>query len=177
MSHENDDTGITHKEFFEKALTTAGEWTRFADPKALGVAVFLSFGATDLLRYARQLFYGFSANSWLEWLTTVCFVGACLSALVTVIFVSSALFPRLQPKGPRSLFYFGGIAQFDDPDEYEQEVRKKTPQELESHMASQAWNVAKIADKKHRLTQRAYFSLLVFIAFWVVARLALYSIS
>jgi hypothetical protein len=57
MSSGND-SGISHKEFFEKALTAAGEWARFADPKALGVAVFLSFGANDLLRNARRLFFG-----------------------------------------------------------------------------------------------------------------------
>ena len=146
MANENEDPGISHKEFFEKALTAAGEWTKFADPKALGVAVFLSFGATDLLRYAGQLYYGFSDNSESEWLTTVCLLGALLLAVLTLFFVTRALFPRLEPEGPRSLYYFGCIAQFEDPEEYERVVKEKTPQELESHIASQAWNVAKVAN-------------------------------
>jgi hypothetical protein len=172
MPDENDDASLSHKEFFEKALAAAGEWARFADPKALGVAVFLGFGSTDLIRHTGQLFYGFSENSCLEWLTTLCFLGACGFAVLIVFFVSKALFPRLTPKGPRSLFYFGGIAQFGDPTEYEQEVRNKTPEELESYIASQAWNVAKLAATKHRWTWWAYFWLLLFIACWVVARVA-----
>ncbi len=177
MANNNEDSGISHKEFFEKALTSAGERTRFADPKALGVAVFLSFGATDLLRNAGHLNYGLSDNSYLEWLTMLCLLGAFLSALATVFCVTWALFPRMKPKGPRSLFYFGGIAQFNNPYEYQQEVREKTPQELESHIANQAWNVAKTADTKHRWTRRAYFSLLLFLIFWVVARVASFYVS
>lgn len=172
------DNGISHKEFFEKALTAAGEWTRFADPKALGVAVFLSFGANDLLRNAERLYFGFSKNnSALEWLLTVCFVGACLLAVLTVSAVSCALFPRLKPKGPRSLFFFGGVAQFEGPEEYECEVREKTPQQLQSHIARQVWNVAKAADAKHWWTQWAYRFLLLFFACWVVARIALSFVS
>lgn len=173
MAQNKDNPGLSHKEFFEKALTAAGEWTRFADPKVLGVAVFLSFGVTDLLRHARELYHGLSSVGRLEWLTTACFLGACLFALTTVVLVSLSLFPRLKPKGPMSLFFFGGIAQFDEPEEYERKVRSKTPQELESQIAYQAWNVAKTANTKHRWTRLAYFSLLVFLTFWVLARVAL----
>lgn len=164
---------MTHNEFFEKALTAAGEWTRFADPKALGVAVFLSFGVNDLMRNASRLFFGFTENSGLEWLTTVCFIGACLLGLSTVVCISLALFPRLEPKGPNSLLFFGDIAQFNDPEEYECEVRDKTSQELDSRIASQAWDVAKTAATKHWWTQMAYLSLLVFLFFWVIGRVAL----
>lgn len=139
--------------------------------------MFLGFGATDLLRNAGQLNYGLSDNSCLEWLTTLCLLGACVSALATTFCVTWALFPRLKPTGPRSLYYFGGIAQFNSPNEYEQKVREKTPQELESHIAKQAWNVAKTADAKHRWTLRAYFSLLLFLIFWVVGRVALFYVS
>jgi hypothetical protein len=173
MSSENQDSGMSHKEFLEKALTTAGEWARFADPKALGVAVFLSFGATDLLMNAGRLYYGFTKNSSLEWTTTMCFLGALLIGVLTVLFVSLALFPRLKPKGPDSLFYFGSIAQMSGPEKYEQEVKKLRPQDLESQIAHQTWNVAKTAAAKHKWTQRAYFSLLVFVAFWVAGRIAL----
>lgn len=170
MANENEDPSISHKEFFEKALTAAGEWTRFADPKALGVAVFLGFGATDLLKYIGQLYYGF-------WLTIVCLLGALLLAVLTLFFVTRALFPRLEPEGPRSLYYFGGIAQFEDPEEYERVVKEKTPQELESHIASQARNVAKVANAKHQRTQWAYRCLLEFLALWAVGRVALYLVS
>jgi hypothetical protein len=172
MPHEND-TSTSYKEFYEDALTAAGEWVRYADPKALGVAVFLSFGTTDLLKNAGQLYYGFSKNnSVLEWITTVGFLVTCLFGVLTVLCVSLTLFPRPKPKGPRSLFYFGGIAQCNGPEEYEQEVREKKPQELETQIAHQAWNVAKIADTKHRWAKRAYYSLLLFLIFWVVTRVA-----
>ncbi len=173
MSQIKNNEGITHKEFFEKALTSAGEWTRFADPKVLGVAVFLSFGVTDLLRHAGDLYHGLSSVGALEWVTTVCFMGACLCALTTVMLVSGALFPRFKPKGPKSLLFFGSVAEFDEPEEYEREVKNKTPQELEKQIAHQAWNVARTANTKYRWTWWAYFSLLAFLAFWVVARLAL----
>ena len=173
MANKNENGGISHKEFFEKALTAAGEWTRYADPKVIGVAAFLSFGVTDLLSNAEQLYYGLSDNSRLEWLTTVCFLGGCLFAALSVLSITLALFPRLKPKGPRSLYYFGGIAEFNDPNEYEQVVRQQTPQELESHIAGQAWNVAKLAYTKHRWTRLAYVCLLVFLTFWAVARVAL----
>lgn len=174
MSPENQDNEMAHKEFFEKAFTTAGEWTRFADPKALGVAVFLSFGAADLLNNAEQLYYGFSRdNSLLQWITTASFLAACLFGVLTVICVSLALFPRLKPKGPESLFYFGSIAKITDPEEYEQKVRAMEPQELESQIAHQAWNVAKTAAMKHKWTKYAYSSLLIFLACWVVGRIAM----
>ena len=178
MSDENDN-GIPHKEFFEKALAAAGEWTRFVDPKALGVAVFLSFGANDLIRNARRLFFGFPIvnfpkdGTWWEWWVSAAFLCACLFAVLTVIFVSAALFPRLTPRGPNSLFYFGSIAQIKDPREYEQQVRAKTPQELESQIADQVWNVARTADKKHRMTRWGYRFLIAFFVCWVVARVAL----
>ncbi len=98
MANKNEDPGISHKEFFEKALTAAGEWTRYADPKVTGVAAFLSFGVTDLLRNAGQLFHGLSDNTFSEWLTTTCFLGACLFAALSILFITLALFPRLNPK-------------------------------------------------------------------------------
>lgn len=172
MAPEGQDSGMSHKEFFEKALTAAGEWTRFADPKALGVAVFLGFGANDLSKNAGQLYYGFTENSPLEWMTTIGFILAFLFGLLTALFVSLALFPRLEPKGPRSLLYFGGIAEMPGPQQYEQEVRKLGPQELESQIAYQAWNVANTATTKHKWTQRAYYSLVCFFAFWIAGRIA-----
>lgn len=161
---------MSHEEFFQKALTAAGEWTRFADPKALGVVVFLSFGAADLVQNANQVFFGFAKNGFLEWFSTISFMVACIIALVTVFFVSFALFPRLEPKGEPSLFFFGGIARFEEPSEYEQEVKSKTLQELESDFANQAWNVSKVAVKKHRLTQLAYICVVLFLVLWTTTR-------
>jgi hypothetical protein len=179
MSPEHNDAGISHKEFFEKSLTAAGEWTRFADPKALGVAVSLSFGANDLIRNAQDLFFGFpvlnfpKSGSGLEWWMSVAFLGACVFGVLTVGFVSAALFPRRKPKGPESLFYFGGIARIKDAQEYERQVREKTPQQLESQIAIQAWNLARTANKKHRMTQWAYVWLVLFFVCWVAAHVML----
>ena len=138
MANKAEDPSISYKEFFEKALTAAGDWARYVDPKVIGVAAFLGFGVIDLLDNAEQLYYGFSANGRSEWLTTTCFLGACLFAAISILSIAFALVPRLNPKGPPSLYFFGGIATFKDANEYEQEVRQQTPRELESHIACQA---------------------------------------
>ena len=165
---------MSHREFFEKALTSAGEWVRFADPKALGVAVFFSFATNDLLKNAGRLYFGLAKNSAWEWVATASLLGAVILGIATVVCVTLALFPRLEPKGPHSLLYFGGIAQVTDPETYEQQVRRMGTEELESQIAHQAWNVAKTAETKNRWTKRAYYGLLIFLALWITGRMALF---
>ena len=165
----------------QKALTAAGEWTRFADPKALGVFVFLGLGVADLAKRASELLYAYKAQSFVGWLGTGGFFLACIFAIATVVLASVALFPRLEPKRRRnekpSLFYFDGIAKFESPTAYEQAVKSKTEQELESEIANQAWEVARIASTKHRRTQLAYIYVIAFLVGWVVARVGLSIVS
>ena len=165
----------------QRALTAAGEWTRFADPKALGVFVFLSLGVADLVKRATELLYAYKAQNFAGCLGIGSFFLACIFAVATVVLASVALFPRLEPKRQRnerpSLFYFDGIAKFESPTAYEQAVKSKTEQELESEIASQAWEVARVASAKHRRTQLAYICVLAFLVCWVVARVGLSFIS
>jgi len=80
-----------------------------------------------------------------------------------------------QPKeeGRRSLFYFNSIAEFENPAAYEKEVRSKTEWELEGEIASQAWEVAKVAADKHWWARFAYVCVILFLVCWAVARLGL----
>jgi hypothetical protein len=173
------DEDPTHKEFLEKALTAAGEWSRFADPKVLGVFVFLGLGMANLITVSGKLWDGSDEGNVAGWMATGGFVIACVAAVATVLFASFALFPQLQPGGrtgkpqPDSLFFFDHVARFDSAEEYEAAVVARTPEELRADVASQAWAVARVASRKHRWAQRAYLSAVVFLGAWAVARIGL----
>ena len=90
---------LTHKEFLEKALVASGEWSRFADPKVLGVFIFLGLGMANLIEVAGNLWDGKDAENVAGWMATGGFAAACLLAVLAVLFASLALFPQLQPGG------------------------------------------------------------------------------
>lgn len=169
----------THQEFFEKTLTGAGEWSRFADPKVLGALVFLGLGMANLVKLADPLWKAHREHNVGGWLATGGFVAACAFAALVVLGASFALFPQLQPGGrtgkgsPKSLLFFAHVAEFDDPAKYERAVLKKTPDELRSDIASQAWAVSRVASRKHRWAQRAYVCAVLFLVAWATARIAL----
>jgi Family of unknown function (DUF5706) len=170
---------ITHEEFLQRALTAAGEWSRFADPKVLGVFVFLGLGMADLIQVAGALWEARDENNVAGWLATGGFVMACLLAVLAVLLASVALFPQLRPGGhaatqhPRSLFYFGQVGDFDTAADYEQAVLGKTSDELRSDLAGQAWAVARVAARKHRYARRAYVSAVLFLVSWAASRIGL----
>src|SRR5690349_25170330 len=49
------DYGIETKDFLERALAAASEWTRHADPKVLAVLILLGLGPKDLVDHSRRL--------------------------------------------------------------------------------------------------------------------------
>jgi hypothetical protein len=169
----------THREFFEKTLTAAGEWSRFADPKVLGVFVFLGLGLSNLLKVSDQLWEAHHEHNVGGWLATGGFVAAGVFAGLAVLFASVALFPQLRPGGKKrnlgaqSLFFFNHVAEFDSAQEYEQAVLKKSADELRSDVASQAWAVARVATNKHRRARKAYVFAVLFLVAWATARIAL----
>jgi hypothetical protein len=56
---------------------------------------------------------------------------------------------------------------------YEQEVKSKSQQELESEIATQAWQVARIAATKHQWSQYAYVCVILFLVCWAASRISL----
>jgi hypothetical protein len=168
-----------HDVFLYRALTAAGEWARFADPKALGVLVLLGVGSADLVKNSHRLVDAhLKSGSWAT-VATAAFWAAVVLGGATIFFVSFAVFPRLrhwpwkklQDEG--SLFYFGGVAQFESAEAYERAVKSKAPVELTSELAGQVWRLARIAKAKHDWTRHAYVCVLAFLLAWAVARIGL----
>src|SRR4051794_5292868 len=132
--------GIPHRDFLERALVTAGEWTRYADPKALGVLVLLGLGVKDLIDHAGRFVHphepATAACGVLDAnghtcggiASTALFFLACALAVVVVAFVTHALFSRLTLRGllgrehddalPRSRFFFGEVSRYNTQEAY-----------------------------------------------------------
>jgi hypothetical protein len=167
-----------HAAFFEKALAAGSEWTRFADPKLVGVLALLSLGIANLINEARALWDAHGDGSAWGWIACGGFVAAGVLAATTVVCASIGLFPRTRRSDDApSLLFFGGIASMESPGAYEAAVRAKSAAELEREVAHQAWEVARIAAKKHRWARRAYGTVIAFLIAWVAARVALSFVS
>lgn len=191
--------GIPHREFLERALTAAGEWTRFSDPKALGVLVLLGLGVADLIGHAGRLVRPHEATTKTCDLVsanghscegigaTVAFVIACLFAAAAVAFVTHALFSRMTFKGllgaehdetaPRSRFFFAEVSRYGSQEAYAQAVLAKKPHELLRDVAGQVYEVSRVCRSKHLATQRAYVCTLAFLIAWVTARILLSTVT
>src|ERR1041384_2066327 len=63
MANEAQHPEIEHAEFLQRALTSAGEWTRHADPKALAVLALLGLGVKDLVDHAQRFVRPHEAKS------------------------------------------------------------------------------------------------------------------
>lgn len=170
---------LNHEEFLQKALVAAGEWTRFADAKVLGVFVFLGLGMADLVKVAGSLWDAKDEGNLAGWVATGGFALACGLAVVVVVLASFALFPQLQPGGRKgkkdasSLFFFAHIAAYERPEDYERAVLRRTAQELRSDVAGQTWAISQVAARKHRFAQKAYVCVVLFLVAWAGARIGL----
>jgi len=182
---------LTHRAFLEKALTAAGEWARFADPKALAVLIIMGLGLSDLVSKSRALLLpldtagdrcglvSVDGQSCAQVVATASYCTAAVAAVAVVLLVTAAVFPRLalsrrkSNPGSPSLFYFEDVAQHSDAHAYEAAVRKKNVGELERDLAGQVYAVSVVASRKHRYTTRAYLAVLVFLVLWVAARVGL----
>lgn len=163
------------RDFFERALEDAGQWVRFADRKALAALVILGLALSNLLYLATPLLDARETETFWGWVATISFGLAGVAAAVTVLNVIGALFPRVTPAGRTAapLYFFAHVAAFDTPKDYEREVRGRTGRELESAVAAQTWEVARIAGLKHRHAKVALQGVLAFLACWAAARLGL----
>jgi hypothetical protein len=185
--------GIPHRDFLESALSSAAEWTRFADPKALGVLVLLGLGLTDLLDHADRLIYPHDSpgsrcivirhHSCGGIGATCFFVLAALLAGLVVVTVTKALFSQLTMKGllgeerdltlPKSRYYFEQVRRYGSQEAYSQAVIAQTEYALLRDIAGQVWEVSRISHSKHLWTRRAYVCVLAFLFCWACARVLL----
>lgn len=187
--------GIETKDFLERALPAASEWTRHADPKILGVLVLLGLGSKDLIDHSGRLLaphepkasscdlIGVTGHTCGGLVATSAWIGAALLAALVVVLVSHALFPRLKMRGLltgdheqgpiTSRFYFGEVARYKSQDTYRTAVKAKKPHELLDDLAGQVYEISRIANDKHLATKRAYVLVLAFLAMWAIARVSL----
>jgi hypothetical protein len=171
-------SGIGVREFYEKALAANSEWVRFSDPKAFGVLVFLGLGIADLVGRAHELVHAHRHHGLAGDLATIAFWAAAVLACVTVGFVAHAVFPRVKQKADEraleaSLFFFSAIARYETAPAYRAAVEKQTPAQLQDDIATQVWEVGRIAHIKHRAAKHAFWAVLGFLSAWAVARVAL----
>jgi hypothetical protein len=186
---------IEHAEFLQRALASAGEWTRHADPKALAALALLGLGVKDLIDHASRFLHpqeakaascdilNVTGHTCGGIVATTGWILAALVAGVTTILVTHALFSRLTMRGLlpghkdrspiKSVFYFGQVARFNTQEAYRAAVVCKTRHELLADLAGQVYEVSKIANDKHRATQRAFLAVIVFLVIWAIARIAL----
>ncbi len=100
------DHGIETKEFLERALVSASEWTRHADPKVLAVLVLLGLGSKDLIDHSGRLLapheesgskcdlIGVIGHTCAGLVATSSGIIAGLLATASVLLVTQALFSR-----------------------------------------------------------------------------------
>lgn len=195
----NEEPGIPHRDFLERALTAAGEWSRYADPKLLAVLVLLGLGVKDLLDNARRFLHphepetaacglvGAEGHSCAGLVATTGFVVAAALAVVVVLLLTHGLFPRTKLRGLlkgdeddgpiKSRFFFGEVARYGSQKAYIGAVRALSEQKLLDDFASQVYEVSKTAAIKHRAAQRAFAVVLAFLTTWALARIALSAVA
>jgi hypothetical protein len=164
-----------YREFFDKALSDAGLWARYGDPKALAALAVLGLGLSNLLSVAAELIRAHDEGSVTGWIASVAFWLSLVCVSLTVLNVARSLFPRVRPvsHSDTPLYFFADIASFDVPQDYEAAVRSRTASQLQSEIAAQAWEVGRIATIKHRYAGAALRWVLAFLACWAAARLML----
>ncbi len=191
----NEPAGMPHRDFLETALSAAGEWTRYADPKVLGVLVLLGFGINDLIGNADRYLHphepadrtcgvvGAVGHSCEGILATGAFFVACAMAVFVVLFVTFALFSRLKmsdflgirrrDRRPRSLFFFSEVARYATKGVYADAVFAVDEHALMRDLAGQVYEVSCVCHQKHVAARRAYAAAVVFLVAWVGGRILL----
>ncbi len=163
---------------YEKSVERFSQWVQFEDAKASAVLVLVGLGLVDLLGHAGRLIDAHLLRSDFGLGATAFFATAIASAAVAVFFVIYALMPRytLTPlrrkPAEESVFFFGSVALWSRQG-YQDRVASMSPDDLEREMASEAWQLARIADRKVKLAGWAYAFVILFLISWALARVTL----
>jgi hypothetical protein len=156
----------------ERTVDRFSEWARFGDAKAAGVIVLLGLGLADLLDHAARLVHAHRLPSRAGDIATVALVAALILAVLVVIQVSRALFPRVRAT-TNSAFFFGSVAEYGSGTEYLTAFLGLTRAQAAEQLSEQVWEIARIASHKFGRTRSAYWFVLAFLAVWAIARTAL----
>ena len=157
-------------DFLYRAVESIQMSVQFADAKAGGVVLILSIGVLDLFKNLRNFLDARDLSAGFGWTATVAALIATAFAIATVFQIARALFPRRRA-GLGSLFFFGEIAAFKTPLEYEDAVWRSSERELVRSMATTVWNLSGIAGEKYKHLRIAYGCALLFATSWAIARL------
>ncbi len=157
-------------DFLYRAVDSIQQSVQFADAKAGGVVLILSIGILDLFKNLRAFLDARDLSAGYGWTATMSALIATVFAVLTIIQIARALFPRTRA-GLGSLFFFGVIAGYKTPQEYEDAVWRASERELVRSMATTVWNLSGIAGEKYKHLRRAYAFALLFAIFWAIARL------
>ena len=157
-------------DFLYRAVDSIQQSVQFADAKAGGVVLILSIGILDLFKNLRDFLDARDLSAGFGWTATVAALIATAFGVATVFQIARALFPRRRP-GLGSLYFFGEIAAFKTPLEYEDAVWRSSERELVRSMATTVWNLSGIAGEKYKHLRIAYACALLFAISWAIARL------
>jgi hypothetical protein len=163
---------VDRADFLYRAIERFADWIKFQDTKAGATLVILAVGTGDLITNASRLAHAHQFSN-PGVLATFAFWAAALFASMTLIFVALTLLPKVKAKTRPSLYFFGSVASFDSADEFAAQVRTLKSHDLISHLSAQAWELARIANRKALFVRIATFAVAAFLLAWAVGRLAL----
>jgi hypothetical protein len=170
------DDELTARDWLEKSYDKTSDWSKTADPKALGVVVLLSLGLKDLLDHGGVLVRAAGDHHGLSGaVATISFWLACGFAGLAVFCVISTLVPRIKAsKQQDSLIFFSHIAATNDSGvEYLDKVRASTSADFELDLAKQTYEISRVAASKHKWARRSILWAIAFLVAWAVSRLGL----
>jgi len=156
-------------EALERTVERFAGWVQFGDAKAAGVLVLLGVGLADLLTHADPLLHAHRLHSNWGDVATVAFIAALALAVLVVIEVSRALFPRVKATA-HSAFFFGSASGYPTGSAYTASFLDLTAKDVADQLGEQAWELARIASRKFEHTRHAYWLVLAFLTVWAVAR-------
>lgn len=173
-SRSGDDAAPTQSqiEALERTVERFAGWVQFGDAKAAGVLVLLGIALADLLTHADPLVHAHRLRSSWGDVATVMFIAALALAVLVVIEVSRALFPRVKAT-THSAFFFGSVSTYPTGSAYTASFLDLTAQDIADQLGEQAWELARIASRKFERTRRAYWLVLAFLTAWAMARSAM----
>lgn len=144
----------------ENILNRVQEWIKSADQK---VSIFLAFQSLlitiFLPIFSLENFYKI-LNCKFETLITIFSVAGIIFLVLSIFKSISAIIPRIGKKVPRSLTYFGSIADMELSD-YKKLSKNTDNKEYNDELLTQIHISSKIAKKKHVLFREAiiFFSI------------------
>jgi hypothetical protein len=159
-------------EVLERTVERFAGWVQFGDAKAAGVLLLLGIGLADLLTHADPLLHAHRLRS--DWgdVATFTFLAALALAVLVVIEVSRALFPRVKAT-THSAFFFGSASTYPTGSAYTASFLGLRAKDIAEQLGEQAWELARIATRKFERTRHAYWLALAFLTAWAVARSAM----